>query len=183
MPVLTHLDAGRRVAPRGFALWRVALWLLLLLAAFGCAQYLAHMQLLWAHRDGLSPADTATWRTLLAWDIGYFAVAFALIVLCAGCILRQAWARAPMRVVCTALALWALVTGGMLAAQWLAFERSSADALLQLASGDRLRAAIVHARRSYRIALGLKLLAIPVLLWLAWLLGAPTVRAQFRRRR
>ena len=181
MPILTSLDAGRST-PRGLAPWRVAMWLLLLLAAFGCVQYLAHMQLLWAHRHGLSPADGAAWRGMLAWDVAYFVAAFALIVLCAGCILRQAWARAPMRMVCTALALWALVTGGMLAVQWLAFERSSADALLQLASGDHLRAAIVHARRSYRIALGLKAVAIPLLAWLAWSLGTPTVRAQFRRR-
>ena len=182
MPILTPLDAGR-AAPRGFAPWRVAVWLLLLLAAFGCAQYLAHMQLLWAHRDGLLPADSAAWRGMLAWDVAYFVAAFALIVLSAGCILRQAWARAPMRVACVVLALWALATGGMLAAQWLAFERSSADALLQLASGDRLRTAIVHARRSYRIALGFKLATAPVLLWLAWQLGAPSARAQFRQRR
>lgn len=181
MPVMARLDP--RDTSRGFAPWRVAIWLLLLLAGFGCVQYLIHAQLLWAQRAHVSGPDAGTLNRLLAWDAGYFVVAFVLIVLCAGCILRQAWARAPMRVACVVLALWALATGGMLAAQWLAFERSSADALLQLASGDRLRTAIVHARRSYRIALGFKLATAPVLLWLAWQLGAPSARAQFRQRR
>lgn len=182
MPVLAQLEA-RRAAPRGFAPWRVAIWLLLLLAGFGCAQYLNHGWQLWAHRADVAAADIAAWRGALAWDAGYFAVAFTLIVLCAGCILRQAWARAPLRVACGVLALWALVTGGLLAAQWLQYEHASADALTQLASGDRLREAIVHARRSYRLALSFKAATIPLLLWLAWRLGTPLVRGQFRQRR
>src|SRR6185503_4029605 len=70
---------------------------MLLLAAFGSVQYLGHAQLLWAHRAGLSPDDGAALQRMLAWDIGYLLAAFALIVLCAGCILRQAWARAAAR--------------------------------------------------------------------------------------
>jgi hypothetical protein len=181
MPVMARAEGGP--APRGFAAWRVLVWLLLLLAAFGCVQYLSHAQLLWAHRTGLSPDDGAALRRMLAWDIGYLLAAFVLIVLCAGSILRQAWARVPLRVACGVLALWALASGGMMLAQWPRFEHASAEALAQLGSDVALHNAVMHARRVYRITLGLKAAAIPVLLWLAWRLGTPAVRVQFRHRR
>ncbi|WP_343227491.1 hypothetical protein [Rhodanobacter sp. DHB23] len=168
--------------PRGFAAWRVVVWLLLLLAAFGCVQYAGHAQLLWAQRVDLSPADSAAMHRMLAWDIGYFAAAFAVIVLCAGCILRQAWARAPLRVACGALALWALVGGGMMLAQWPQFDRASADALVQFGSDEVMHNAVLHARRVYRITLALKAVAVPLLGWLAWKLGTPAVGLQFQRR-
>ena len=60
---------------------------------------------------------------------------------------------------------------------------TSTDALAQLGNDATLRNAVVHARRVYRITLGLKAIAIPVLLWLAWRLGTPAVRSQFRHRR
>lgn len=180
MPVLTPADP--RHASRGFAAWRMVAWLLLLLAGFGCVQYLSHAQMLWAQRANVAPADGAALHRMLAWDIGYFLAAFALIVLCAGCILRQGWARVPLRVACGALALWALVGGGMMLAQWPQFDRASADALAQLGRDDVMRAAVLHARRVYRMTLGLKAAAIPVLLWLAWRLGTPVVRMQFRHR-
>jgi hypothetical protein len=180
MPVPAPAEPG--LSPRGFAAWRVAAWLLLLLAGFGCVQYIGHAQLLWAQRANLSPADGATLNRMLAWDIGYFAAAFALIVLCAGCILRQGWARVPLRVACGALALCALVGGGVMLAQWPQFDRASADALAQLGKDEVMRAAVLHARRVYRITLGLKAVAIPLLLWLAWRLGTPAVRMQFRHR-
>jgi hypothetical protein len=168
---------------RGFAPWRVVVWLLLLLAAFGCVQYLSHAQLLWAHRANLSPADSDAMYRMLAWDAGYFVAAFAVIVLCAGCILRQAWARTPLRVACALLVLWTLVGGGMMLAQWPQFDRASADALAQLGNDEVMRNAVLHARRVYRITLVLKAVAIPLLSWLAWKLGTPTVAMQFHRRR
>ncbi|GAB3780564.1 hypothetical protein [Dyella agri] len=178
MAVMARAEPGSTA--RGFAAWRVAVWLLLLLAAFGCVQYLGHAQLLWAQRAGLSPTDSAAMHRMLAWDIGYLLAAFALIVLCAGCILRQGWARVPLRVAAGVLALWALVGGGMMLAQWPQYDRASADALVQFGNDATLRAAVVHARRVYRLTLALKAVAMPVLLWLAWRLGTPAVRAQFR---
>ena len=174
---------GADLAPRDFAVWRVVVWLLLLLAAFGSVQYLSHAQLLWAQRANLSPTDTVAMHQMLAWDIGYLLAAFAIIVLCAGCILRQAWARVPLRAAAGVLVLWALVSGGMMLARWPQFDRASADALAQLGHDAILRNAVVHARRVYRITLALKAVAIPVLLWLAWQLGTPAVRTQFRQRR
>jgi hypothetical protein len=38
---------------------------------------------------------------------------------------------------------------------------------------------IEQARRSYLLGLLLKALLVPLLLWLAWQLGRPQVRAQF----
>ncbi|MBN8923081.1 MAG: hypothetical protein BGP10_02570 [Rhodanobacter sp. 68-29] len=181
MPVMARAESGP--ASRGFALWRVVVWLLLLLAAFGCVQYFSHAQLLWAHRANLSPADSAAMQRMLAWDIGYLVAALVLIVLCAGCILRQAWARAPLRVAAGMLVLWALVSGGMMVAQWPQFDRASAEALAQLGHDAALGEAVVHARRVFRITMALKGAAIPVLLWLAWRLGTPAVRMQFRHRR
>jgi hypothetical protein len=181
MPVTARAEAG--LAPRGFAAWRVVVWLVLLLAAFGCVQYLSHAQLLWAQRTGLSPTDTVAMHHMLAWDIGYLLAAFALIVLCAGCILRQGWARTPLRVALGVLVLWALIGGGVMLAQWPQFDRASADALAQIGRDTVLGQAMVHARRVYRITLVLKAAAIPVLLWLAWRLGTPVVRMQFRHRR
>lgn len=185
MAVTVRAEPGS--VPRGFAAWRVLVWLLLLLAAFGSVVNLSHAQLLWAQRANLSPTDSIVMNHMLVWDIGYIVAAFALIVLCAGCILRQAWARAPLRVACGVLVLWALVTGGMVLAKWLQFEHSSADALTQLGQDAVLRNALVnarvHARYVYLIALALKAVAIPVLSWLAWRLGTPAVRMQFRHRR
>ncbi|MBD8881407.1 hypothetical protein IHE49_13040 [Rhodanobacter sp. 7MK24] len=159
-------------------------WLVLLLAAFGCVVNLGHAQLLWAQRANLSPADSLAMHRMLAWDIGYFVAAFVLIVLCAGCILRQGWARIPLRAACGALVLWALASAhSMMLAQWPQFEHSSADALAQFGHDALLSQAVVHARRVYRMTLVLKAAAIPVLLWLTWQLGLPVVRGQFRRRR
>ena len=168
---------------RGFAPWRVVVWLLLLLAAFGCVQYVGHAELLWGQRADVSAADGAALYGMLAWDAGYFVAAFAVIVLCAGCILRQAWARAPLRVACGLLTLWALFSGGSMLAHWPQFDRASADALAQLRNDELMRNAVLHARRVYRITLVLKAVAIPALLWLAWRLGVPTVRLQFHQRR
>lgn len=170
---------------RGFAAWRVMVWLLLLLAAFGCVQYINHAQLLWAQRHAFAPDPAAmkALRGILAWDIAYLLAAFTLIVLCAGCILRQAWARPAMRVGAIVLALWALVTAVALLLQWPSFDRASADAMHQLGDQAKLQQALLHARHSYIIALVLKSLAVPLLLWLSWQLGRPAVRAQFRQRR
>ena len=181
------MPAALRAEPvshgRAFALWRVVVWLLLLLAAFGCLQYFSHAELLWKQRQALASnlEASAALHVMLAWDIAYLLAACVLIVLCAGCILRQAWARPALRVAAALLALWMLASGGAMLVQWPAFERASTDALGQLHGDPALRQALVHARHTYLAALVLKAVAVPVLLWLAWLLGRSLVRAQFRR--
>lgn len=148
---------GRR--PRRFALWAVGPWVLLLLAAFGAVQYLQH-----AHFASLI-------------------VALAVIGVCAGCILRQAWARPAMQVLALLLAAWAAVTGVLMLRQWGDFEL----ARQQLGGGSELGDMAVwmidRAERTWRVALALKWLAVAPLLWLGWQMSRPAVREQFRARR
>ena len=144
-------------APR-FGLWRVGAWIVLLLAAMGGVLYL---------RQG---------------DYLYLAGAFVVIVVCAGCILRQPWARQAMRMLALLLMLWALASGGLMLAHWDQFAQARAHALTQ-AQSPILLLMIEQARRSYLLGLVLKALLVPLLLWLAWQLGRPAVRAQFLLRR
>ncbi len=183
MPVAMRMESVSR--GRGFALWRVAVWLLLILAAFGCVQYFSHAELLWSQRHAIAPDVAAghALRRLLVWDVVYMVASLALIVVCAGCILRQAWARPALRAAAGVLALWMLATGGAMIAEWPSLLHASRDAAAQLQDHAALQQALLHARRSYLLALVLKGLAVPVLLWLVWRLGAPAVRAQFRYRR
>lgn len=182
MPVAMRAEPVAR-GPR-FTLWRVLVWLLLLLAAFGCVQYFNHAELLWRQRHALAPDSTAAraLHRLLAWDVVYFLAAFALFVLCAGGILRQAWARPSLRVAAGVLALWMLATGVAMLVQWPSLLHASRDAMAQLDGHVALQQALLHARYIYLMALALKAVAIPVLLWLSWRLGVPAVRAQFRHR-
>ena len=149
--------AGLAARPR-FAAWRVLTWIVLILAALGGVLYLRHG------------------------DWPYLAGAFAVIVACAGCVLRQPWARQALRVVALLLALWALATGGLMLAHWGQFADARAHALVQ-PQPELLLLVIEQARRSFLLGLVLKALLVPLLLWLAWQLGRPAVRAQFVARR
>lgn len=151
--------AGGAAPPRRFAAWALGAWVLLLLAALGAVQYL---------RGG---------------DYVYLAAAVVVIVTCAGCILRQGWARPPLRGVCLMLALWALATGMLMLRQWGQFELARQHALAQPELAPLGLWLVARAQRTWQVALTLKALAIPLLLWLAWTLGRPLVRAQFRSRR
>jgi hypothetical protein len=146
---------------RRFAVWAIGPWLLLFIAAMGCLQYFQHA------------------------DYAYLAAAMGIIVVCAGCILRQAWARNTMRVLAVLLALWALVTGIMMLQQWGDFERARQDAMTQQQPqlGEIALWLIARAKRTYAVGLALKAIAIPLLLWLSWQLGRPSVCAQFKKRR
>ncbi len=144
---------------RRFAVWAMGPWILLLIAAMGCLQYLQHA------------------------EYAYLAAAMVVIVVSAGCILRQSWARSSMRVLAVLLALWALVTGVLMLQQWGDFERARQDALAQPQLGEVALWMIARAQRTYEVGLALKAIAIPLLLWLTWLLGRPSVIAQFKRRR
>jgi hypothetical protein len=146
-------------APRRFSVWAIGLWVLLLFAALGAVQYLQH---------GEYP---------------YLAAALLVIVVCAGCILRQPWARPAMQVLSVVLALWALLTGALMLRQWGDFAIARQHAMTQPQLGEVALWMIARAQRTWQVALALKAFAIPLLLWLAWQLGRPDVRAQFRPRR
>ncbi|WP_266180612.1 hypothetical protein [Dyella humicola] len=179
MPLTTRRDATR---PGGFAVWRIVVWLMLLLAAFGCLQYALHAQQVWGVlQTSGSPEAVSHLRGVLAWDLAYLAGAFAIIVICAGAILRQAWSRVALQVAAVLLAIWALVSGITLFAQW--HNVDNAVSLLQPGADEAAQRTLNRLRHSFEMAVGLKALAVPVLLWLAWRLHQPVVRGQFRPRR
>lgn len=144
---------------RRFAAWAIVPWMLLLLAGFGCVQYLQHA------------------------EYGYLAAAMGVIVVSAGCILRQAWARPVMRVLAVLLALWALLSGALMLRHWGDFDVARQHALAQPQLAELALWLVKRAQRTWQVSLVLKAIAIPLLLWLAWRLGDTRVRAQFRPRR
>lgn len=155
-PVATRTAAP---AARRFAAWAVGPWLLLLLAVFGGIQYLRHGEYL------------------------YLLAAIVVMAVGAGCVMRQGWARPAMQVLAVLLALWALLSGALMLRQWGEFELARQHALTQPQVGQALVFLINRAQRTWEVGLALKAVAIPLLLWLAWGLGRPNVRAQFRSRR
>ncbi len=179
-------DSRLKEAPRRLAAWRVLVWLVLLLAAMGCLQYVTHLQKVWTHLQATPATDADTLgalRGMLAWDLGYLVAAFALIVISAGCILRQEWARPCMRIATLLLGAWLIFSGYM---QWQQLQQIDARAITaatqaQLGADVQLALELIH--RDYLLALGLRALAVPLLLWLSWLLGQERIRAQFHRRR
>lgn len=147
---------GRR---RTFAAWALATWVILLLAAFAGVQYARH----------------ADWI--------YLAAALGVIAACAGAILRQAWARGLLQLLCVLLAVWTVVTGVWMAGQWDQFALARARALAQPQAAALWLWQIARDQRTWQVALGLKAAAVPLLGWLAWTLGRPAVRGQFHGRR
>ena len=155
MPLAVRADPA---PARRFSTWAVGPWVLLLFAALGFVQYLRHAEYI------------------------YLAAALLVVVACAGCILRQAWARPAMQVLAVLLAVWALASGVLMLQQWGDFDTARQHALAQPQLGEVALWMIARAERTWQVGLALKAAAIPLLLWLAWQLGRPAVRAQFRPR-
>ncbi|WEN15972.1 hypothetical protein PY254_04680 [Rhodanobacter sp. AS-Z3] len=156
MPLISSTRTG---SIRRFAPWAVIPWLMLLFAAIGAVQYL---------RLG---------------DYLYLVAAAAVIVVCAGCILRQAWSRPTMQVLAVVLAIWALTTAVLMLQQSGNFETARQHANAQPQTADMALWLIARAERVWQVGIALKLLATPLLLWLSLQLGRPGVRVQFRSRK
>jgi hypothetical protein len=145
---------------RRFSVWMIGVWVVLLFAAMGAVQYLQHA------------------------EYAYLLAALLVFVACAGCILRQAWARPTMQWLAVLLALWALVSAVLMLRQWGDFEAARQHALAMQAQFAEIALwTIARAQRTWQVGLALKAIAIPMLLWLAWQLGRPAVCAQFKQRR
>ncbi len=148
------------VPVRRFAAWAIGPWMILLLAGLGFVQYLRQAQYL------------------------YLVAALAVIAVSAGCILRQAWARDAMRVLAVLLALGALYSLMLDVTHWGDFERARRHVLAQSPALAELGLWMIdRAQRIREVSVAIKVVAMPLLLWLAWALGRPAVRPQFRTRR
>ncbi len=181
--LISRSDLGSRKRA-AFAWWRMIAWVLLLVAAFGCVQYIRHAQQLLGVLQTLPAGDSDIDKahTMLAWDAGYFIVAFAVIVVSAGCILRQAWARPVLRVLSLALAVWLAYRVVLAWYQWHVLTLvGPALAAMGHATPEQL-AETQHMQHLLLISAGAGAIAVVVLLWLAWQLGQPAVRLQFRAR-
>lgn len=167
-----------------FSAWRIVVWLMLLFAGYGCVQYIAHARQLLANmQQNISPEAMSSLRGMLAWDVGYLLGAFAVVVICAGAILRQAWSRPLVQGVAVVLALcWGLLGAISQFSQWRDVSRAVALVASQTPLDAAAQATVAHMRRSYQVAMGMRIVATPVLLWLAWWLGRTPVRAQFLQR-
>ncbi|WP_109123660.1 hypothetical protein [Dyella sp. C11] len=178
---------GDKSRTDGFAFWRLVTWLILLLAAYGCLQYALHAARLWETLQPLPASDAEDIQQLhrmLAWDVVYFLGAFALVVICAGAILRQLWSRAALQVAAVLLAVgWGLVGGLTLYSQWHQFSQGMAATNAQSGLDTASQLALDQMHRSVLMALAIKFLCVPVLAWLAWALGRPEVKGQFHGRR
>lgn len=179
--LISQSDLGRRKS--GFAWWRMLAWLLLLLAAYGGVQYIHHAQQVWGVLQTLPAGDdqnAAPLHGMFAWDIGYLVASFVVIVVCAGCIMRQAWARSALRVVALLLCVWSAYRGVLLWQQWGALVTTNAASLTGGQATSVQTMQLADLRRVLLVGLGMRLIAVPLLLWLAWQLGQPAVRLQFR---
>ncbi|MGP1666474.1 MAG: hypothetical protein ACTS5I_11310, partial [Rhodanobacter sp.] len=134
-----------------------------------------HASAVWTQLQGIPAGheDIAGLRSMLAWDATYLLAALVVIVVSAGAILRQAWARPAMRWTAVLLALWGAVSGALLL-----------SAMLATQPPDSSMAQLLHRLPySFLLALLLKAVSVVLLAWLVWQLGRPAVRAQFRARR
>lgn len=174
--LISRFDSDLRRNKSAFAWWRMLTWIMLLVAGFLGSQYLRHAQQMWAALRSLPVDDTenaAKLHAMLNWDIGYLIAAFVVIVATAGCILRQAWARSVLRTVALVLCVWLAYRGVLLWHQWQVLTQIPDAAVQQQLEGFK---------RPLLIALALQAASMPALLWLAWQLGQPAVRLQFRSR-
>lgn len=164
---------------RRFAVWRLALWLVLLLAAFGALQYVQHARMIYDQLPMMAAAHQASrsaLQTMLVWDLTYLVAATVLVVLCAAAILRQAWSRVPLRVALTLLAFWMLASGVMMLRQWHAIPPLPSNV------PDVIALRLAQMRRAVELSLVFKALTVLLSGWLVWQLGKVSVQAQFRAR-
>jgi hypothetical protein len=158
---------------QGPAIWRVAVWLVLLLAVIGVFLYgreaLTIVQAVRA--GGMPPEAVVKAQSQLYWDIAYLAACLVLAWLAAMTLQGRAWARQALRFACALVAVWAAVTAwGM----WTALRDIKqalsgvlADATVPLTTRDAVQSMFDYIY----LSIGLRVAAIPVMGWVCWRLG------------
>jgi glucan phosphoethanolaminetransferase (alkaline phosphatase superfamily) len=164
---------------RPFAFWRIVVWLVMLLAAVGFVIN-TYGSIIAANAIGaMSPEAIAAGgpdpRVLMAWSLGYAIGAFAVMVLALGTLRWREWGRSAMRVVAGLLAIWAIYTAVV------AFHQSQEIGVVLSQAGlpPELLVRGMKTRSILLVGVVLKAISVPVLAWLAWVLGSVSVRQQF----
>ena len=165
--------------PRPFAPWRIVVWLVMLLAAAGFVIN-SYASILIGHAVGAVSGDAiaagaADPRIGLIWSLAYALAAFFVMALALGTLRWREWGRRAMRVVALLLMVWAAYTAWVSYDQW--------QQLGAVLSQPGLPADLLMAGEKHRtillIGLILKVVSVPVLAWLSWVLGSVSVRQQF----
>jgi|GEM_PF-6679849 hypothetical protein len=152
--------------------WRIAAWLIVLVAGVGAFFYARDAIGVWlAWHDVATVVDAPAAQARLTWDIAYFIAAVALAALAALVLAGKRRAVLPLRLVCVLVAIWA-ATGVF--SIWGTVTQVREGLALALASPDAsgdLANAVGPILTHMYVLLGLRILVIPVLGWVAWRLG------------
>lgn len=156
--------------------WRIAAWLIVLVAGVGAFFYARDaIGIALALRDGTTGIGTPAAQAQLAWDVVYFIAAAALAALAALVLRGKRRAVLPLRLVCLLVAIWA-ATGAF--SMWRALAQVREGLAVALASPDAsadLANAVGPILTYMYMSLGVRILVIPVLGWVAWRLGKADV--------
>ena len=156
--------------------WRIAAWLIVLVAGVGAFFYARDAIGVWlALRDGRTGIGTSAAQAQLGWDIAYFIAATLLAALAALVLRGKRRAVLPLRLVCLLVAVWA-ATGAF--SMWRALAQVREGLAVAMASPDAsgdLANVVGPILTFMYVSLGLRILIIPVLGWVAWRLGRADV--------
>jgi hypothetical protein len=116
-------------------------------------------------------------RIGMMWSLAYALAAFVVVVVALGTLRWRDWGRRAMRVVALVLLVWSAYTA------WVAFDQwqQLGAVLTQPGLPAQLLALGQKHRMILLVGLVLKAISVPVLGWLAWILGSLGVRQQFAR--
>ncbi|MGE7138868.1 hypothetical protein ACQKIE_14685 [Luteibacter sp. NPDC031894] len=166
---------------RPFAAWRIVVWLVMLLAAVGLVIN-TYASVILANAVGAVSAEAIAAgagdpRVGVAWSLAYALGAFVVVIVALGTLRWRDWGRRAMRIIAILLLVWSAYTAWVSFDQW----RQLGVVLTQpglpadlLASGEKHRTILL-------VGVVLKAVSVPVLGWLAWVLGTLRVRQQFAR--
>ncbi|HVI54617.1 MAG TPA: hypothetical protein VM621_06160 [Luteibacter sp.] len=166
----------RRARP--FALWRIVVWMVMLLAAVGFVIN-ANAAIVAAGAIGSFSPEAAAGapdpRLFMAWALVTTFGAFAVMALALGTLRWREWGRSYLRIAAGVLVVWAIVTALLAFRQWQAIGME----LGQPGLPPDLMLRDMKMRSILVVGIVLKIVSVPVLAWLAWVLGRSSVRQQF----
>lgn len=174
----------RRGRPRP-QVWRIAVWMVALVATIGALLYARHIvqTLLRLHEIDV-PVDARNAAYVqMAWDVAYVLASALLLWLAAMTLNGRTWARSFLRVACVVVALWAAITGWGLWSGTADLRHTIDGALADPAMPDELRSQVQSILGALYLGIVVRVLAIPTLGWLAWRLGRPDTDAAEGQRR